>query len=66
MLVDDILRSINLKIQVDLILLEFSKAFDKVNHEKLRYKLHQYGIRGETLKWIKAFLDPITGRSPWY
>ena len=32
------------------ILLDFSKAFDKVSHEKLIYKLHGYGIRGKTLK----------------
>lgn len=57
MLVDDILQSVNMKSQVDLILLDFSKAFDMVNHEKLLYKLHYYGIRGYTLKWIKNFLD---------
>ena len=38
-------------------LLFFSKAFDKVAHEKLLLKLHHYGIRGDTLKWIKDFLD---------
>ena len=43
--------------QTDLILLDFSKAFDKVAHEKLIQKLHHYGVRGDTLKWIKAFLD---------
>ena len=43
--------------QTDLILLDFSKAFDKVNHEKLLLKLHSYGIRQETLKWIQAFLS---------
>ena len=43
--------------QTDLILLDFSKAFDKVAHEKLLLKLHQYGIRGDTLNWIKDFLD---------
>ena len=46
--------------QTDVILLDFSKAFDKVNHEKLIYKLHGYGVRGRTLSWIKAFLN---GRS---
>lgn len=57
MLVDDILQSVNQNSQVDLILLDFSKAFDMVNHEKLLFKLHFYGIRGVTLKWIKSFLD---------
>ncbi len=59
-LVEDLLNYTILKIQTDLILLDFSKAFDKVNHEKLLYKLHFYGIRGETLTWIKAFLDNRT------
>ena len=43
--------------QTDLILLDFSKAFDKVAHEKLISKLHFYGIRGNTLFRIKDFLD---------
>ena len=42
--------------QTDVILLDFSKAFDKVNHLKLLYKLHQYGVKGQTLRWIQAFL----------
>ena len=36
--------------------MEISKAFDKVNHEKL-LKLHGYGIRVKTLRWIKDFLN---------
>ena len=38
-------------------LTKFSKAFDKVSHEKLAIKLHDYGIRGPALKWVKGFLD---------
>ena len=47
-------------LRVDLIILDFSKAFARVNHMKLLHKLHQHGARGNTLSWIKAFL---TGRS---
>ena len=32
-------------------------AFDKVNHSKLIQKLHAYGVRGPTLRWIQAFLS---------
>ena len=46
--------------QTDLVLLDFSKAFDKVSHQKLLLKLHRYGIRGPTLKWIQAFLSDRT------
>ena len=38
-------------------LLVFSKAFDKVSHEKLVLKLHDYGLRGPALKWVKGFID---------
>ena len=49
-------RNANVGKQTDIILLDFSKAFDKVNHRKLLWKLHQYGIRRRELDWIRAFL----------
>ena len=42
--------------QTDLVLLDFSKAFGKVNHLKLPYKLACFDIKGNTLKWIQSFL----------
>ena len=56
MLVEDLARNLSAGKQIDLILLDFSKAFDKVNHSKFLRKLHQYGIRGNALNWIRAFL----------
>ena len=46
--------------QIDAILLDFSKAFDRVPHQRLLLKLQHYGIRGQLLSWIESFL---TGRS---
>ena len=43
--------------QTDIIFLDFSKAFDKISHKFLLYKLHYYGIRNHTLSWIGAFLS---------
>ena len=60
MLVDKLAKSMQSGKQTDLILLDFSKAFDKVAHEKLLLKLYFYGIRGNTLNWIKNFLDNRT------
>ena len=57
MLVDEIAKKVQTGKRTDLILLNFSKAFDEVAHEKLISKLHFYGIRGKTLSWVKDFLD---------
>ena len=57
MLVDEIAKNIQTGKQTDLILLDFSKTFDKVAHEELISKLHCYGFRGRTLSWVKDFLD---------
>ena len=43
--------------QTDVLLLDFSKAFDKVLHHRLSIKLDYYGSRGKTLKWIQDFLS---------
>ena len=42
--------------QIDLVLLDFSKAFDKVNQLKLLFKLSQHGVKCNTLYWIRSFL----------
>jgi hypothetical protein len=40
--------------------MDFAKVFDKVPHQRLRYKLKFYGIKNETLNWISAFLSNRT------
>jgi hypothetical protein len=41
----------------DIAYIDFCKAFDKVSHLKLLKKLEVYGIKGQLLCWIKAFLS---------
>jgi len=56
----DIAEALNNRKQIDMAVLDFAKAFDKVPHQRLLAKLHHYGIRGSNLQWIKAFLDQRT------
>ncbi len=41
--------------QMDIVLMDFAKAFDKVPHKRLLIKLSHYGIRGPLLSWIETF-----------
>ena len=43
--------------QTDIIVMDFSKPFDKVDHNKLIYKLSALGIHPLTTRWIKSFLQ---------
>ncbi|XP_014663381.1 PREDICTED: RNA-directed DNA polymerase from mobile element jockey-like [Priapulus caudatus] len=56
----DFLSFFDRKVQVDVAVLDFSKAFDTVTHLRLMKKLHQYGIRDTSLTWIKEFLSDRT------
>jgi Reverse transcriptase (RNA-dependent DNA polymerase) len=42
---------------VDVVYLDFAKAFDTVPHERLKKKLRAHGIDGKLLAWIAAWLD---------
>ena len=48
--------------ETDIIVMDFSKAFDKVPHRRLLYKLEWYRIRVGTLDLIKCFLTDRTQR----
>ena len=53
----ELLNNLHTGKQTDLIILDFSKTFDKVPHKKLLRKLDNYGIRGNIWNWISAFLS---------
>ena len=58
--VHDIAYNMQEGIQRNVVVMDFAKAFDKVAHNQLFYKLSSYGVKGNTLGWIGSFLS---GRS---
>ena len=59
--------------QIDIIYLDVSKAFDKVDHTKLYLlgRLHQYGITGKLHDWFRSYLQgskqqvTVLGATSW-
>ena len=47
---------------VDIIYLDFRKAFDCVPHQRLLSKLKAYGIAGSVLNWVTDFLSNIDAK----
>ena len=45
---------------INVIVMDFSKAFDAVSQDKPIYKLHCHGIQGKTNLWIRSFLSNRT------
>ena len=58
--IDDVTRNLDAGQQTDCLIMDFSKAFDKVSHSLLTHKLQHYGIRGKTNNWISSFLSDRT------
>ena len=54
--IHDMLQSFDKGKQVDIGILDFSKAFDTVPHDRLLHKIDQYGIRGPLHTWLTSFL----------
>lgn len=59
-LTHELASSLNKRIRTDMIILDFSKAFDRVPYQRLLKKAHHYGVRGTTLQWISALLHNRT------
>ena len=53
----DLASALNRHRQVDMVVLDFSKAFDKVQHQRLLHKLRYYGVTDSALVWIGSFLS---------
>ena len=58
----DLLSSFNSKSQIDVAILDFSKAFDTVPHASLLGKLERYSIDSKILLWITNFLNSCKQR----
>ena len=54
--IHDLAKSLDSGLQSDIIFLDFSKAFNKVDHKLLLHNLDNYGIREGLLSWLKDFL----------
>ena len=60
--VEDVQLAMDNTSQVDMIFIDFRKAFDTVPHCRLLNKLSHYGIQGTTYDWIKIWLTQRTQR----
>ena len=60
--VADITNNLDNGIETDACIMDFSKAFDKVNHHKLLLKLAEYGVSYQVTAWVEAFLTGRTQR----
>nr|VZI20242.1 unnamed protein product [Spirometra erinaceieuropaei] len=49
-------RALEEGFEVDVVYIDFRKAFDTVPHQRLLHKLSDIGIRGDLLNWIRASL----------
>ena len=58
--VNQVLQQMSSCGQVDAVYTDFSKAFDKVNHQLLIRKLELFGVGGPILNWLESYLS---GRS---
>ena len=44
--------------------MDFSKALEKVGHERLHHKLAHYGVGGRTLSWMPKIFNQILTNLP--
>ena len=54
--INDLLEALKSKTILDIIYLEFMKAFDIVPNERLLYKVSRYVTKYPLYSWIRSFL----------
>ena len=59
---DDWIAELDKGYEVEIVYIDFQKAFDSVLHKRLLNTISKYGIKEKTLNWIRAFL---TDRRQW-
>ena len=72
--INDLAKILDRQGQADVVITDFSKAFDTVPHKRLLLKLHRSGITGALHSWFKNFLttrsqsvvlDSVSSSSVW-
>ena len=73
MVLDVVCSHVDNGVPVDVIYLDFKKAFDKVPHQRLLTKIRAHGIAGHIVNWIDSWLlnrsqrVVVNGKaSPWW
>ena len=56
-------RLVDEGLQVDVLYLDFRKAFDVVPKERLLAKMDSIGVRGKVLTWVRVVREWLTGRT---
>ena len=52
---DELTARMELEQETDVVVMDFAKAFDKVNHSLLLHKIHHNGVRNTLNQWISSF-----------
>ena len=58
--IEEAISSLDEGKETDVIIMDFAKAFDRVNHSLLVHKLEFFGIQGTANRWIESFLKNRT------
>ena len=59
---DQVTKSLDAGVAVDIVFLDFQKAFDTVSHPVLIKKLRDCGVDTHTVKWVANWLEGHTHR----